>query len=95
MDAIAGMAQVIAAEGDVTGAVELLAFVAQHPFTSHASRERARALLRELEAELPAVVFAEAAGQGRARELEGVVGELTGTFSSLLPPTPVPGPLAS
>jgi tetratricopeptide (TPR) repeat protein len=78
MNAIAGMAQVIAAEGDTTRAVELLAFVAQHPFTSHATRQRATQLLRELEAELPADVFAATVGRRRSRELDEVVAELIG-----------------
>jgi tetratricopeptide (TPR) repeat protein len=78
MNAIAGMAQVIAAEGDTTRAVELLAFVAQHPFTSHATRERAEQLLAELKAELPAEAFTAAIGRGRSRELDEVVAEIVG-----------------
>ncbi|MBM4456186.1 MAG: tetratricopeptide repeat protein [Chloroflexi bacterium] len=73
MDAVAGMAQVFAGEGDTSQAAELLALVAHHPFTAHATRERVEALLAELEAELPAEVFAVATARGRARELDEAV----------------------
>jgi tetratricopeptide (TPR) repeat protein len=78
MDAIAGMAQVRALEGDAVRAAELLVLVAHHPFTAHATRERVRALLAEFEAELPAGVFTAATARGRARELDEMVAELVG-----------------
>lgn len=62
--------------GDIAIAVELLALVADHPFTSHATRERVKELLRELEAELPPEVFGRVTAQGRARELEDVIAQL-------------------
>jgi hypothetical protein len=78
MDAIAGMAQVSARAGDVVGAAELLAFIADHAFTSHQTRERVRGLLCELEAELPSDAFAAATARGRARQVDDVVAELVG-----------------
>ena len=78
MDAIAGMAQVSARAGDVVGAAELLAFIADHAFTSHQTRERVRGLLRELELELPTEVFAAALERGQHLQIDEVVAELVG-----------------
>ena len=78
MDAITGIARVAAGEGDLARATELLALVADHPFTSHQTRERVRELLSELEAELPPEVFAAATARGRAREIDEMVAELVG-----------------
>lgn len=70
MDAIAGIAQARASRGDTTQAAELLAMVAAHPFTTHASREQAKALLDKLQAELPADALAAAAARSRTLDLE-------------------------
>jgi tetratricopeptide (TPR) repeat protein len=78
IEAIATMAQVFAAEGDVLRAAELLAFVVAHPATAHRVRQPMARLLAELEAELPAEQFAAAAARGRARELDEVVAEIVG-----------------
>jgi len=78
IEAIATMAQVFAAEGDVLRAVELLAFAVAHPATAHRVRQPLARLLAELEAELPAELFAAATARGRARELDEVVAELVG-----------------
>jgi hypothetical protein len=75
-DAIAGLAQVCAAEGHLCCGVELLAFVAAHPFTSAATRERTRTSLRELAAELPSADFSAATSHGRAVQIEEVVARL-------------------
>ena len=65
-------------EGDTARAAELLAFVADHPFTSHETRERVRGLLRELEAELPPETFAAAVAAAGREELDEVVAEVVG-----------------
>jgi tetratricopeptide (TPR) repeat protein len=78
IEAIATLAQVFAAEGDMLRAVELLAFAVAHPATAHRVRQPLARLLAELECELPAEQFAVAAARGRARELDEVVAELTG-----------------
>ena len=78
IEAVATLAQISAAEGDVLRAVELLAFAVAHPATSHRVRQPMARLLAELEAELPAEQFAAAAARGRARELDEVVAELIG-----------------
>ena len=78
IEAIATLAQVCAAEGDMLRAAELLAFVVAHPATAHRVRQPTARLLAELEAELPAEQFAAAAARGRARELDEVVAELIG-----------------
>jgi len=44
--------------------------VAAHPFTTHASREQAKALLDKLQAELPADALAAAAARSRTLDLE-------------------------
>jgi predicted ATPase/DNA-binding SARP family transcriptional activator len=76
-DAAIGMAQVYAGEGQLARAVELLAFAESWPPTMHVPKERARKLLEELEAEMPAEVFAAASARGRSRQVEDVVAELT------------------
>ena len=77
LEAIATLAQVFAAEGDVLRAVELLAFVVAHPATIHRVRQPLARLLAGLAAELPAEQFTAAAARGRARELDDLVAELT------------------
>ncbi|MDQ1301333.1 MAG: hypothetical protein QG637_1254, partial [Chloroflexota bacterium] len=74
---IAGMAEVELGEGHLATAVELLAFLQAWPATPFAVRERAAALLAELEAEQPPEQFAAAAARGRARDLAEVIAELT------------------
>jgi thioredoxin-like negative regulator of GroEL len=78
MDAITGMAEAMARSGDISRAIELLAFVAEHSFASAATRERVGVLLQELAVELPADVFAAAKARGRALRLENIVAELFG-----------------
>lgn len=76
IESIAGMAEVCAQEGQNERAAELLAFVAEHPFTMHATREQVRALLGELAAELSPDVFAAATARGRNRQVDELVAEL-------------------
>jgi tetratricopeptide (TPR) repeat protein len=77
MEAIAGVAQVMAMDGNSARATELLAFVVAHPYTPHWTRQEARGLLAELTAELPAETCTAATLRGQARELEDVVAEVT------------------
>jgi predicted ATPase/DNA-binding SARP family transcriptional activator len=77
LEAIATVAQVCAAEGDLLRAVELLAFAIAHPAMSQRVRRPFAQLLAEFEAELTAESFAAAAARGHARELGEIVAELT------------------
>jgi tetratricopeptide (TPR) repeat protein len=52
MDAIAGMAEVFAQQGDPDCAARLFALVADHPFTAHETRQRAVRRLAEVESGL-------------------------------------------
>jgi len=82
MEAIASAASVVAMDGDPVHAAELLAFVVAHRYTTHWVKEAARKLLVELEAELPAELFAAATARGRARELPDVEAEIRGDGAS-------------
>jgi predicted ATPase/DNA-binding SARP family transcriptional activator len=82
---IAGMVEVRLGAGGLASAVELLAFLQAWPPTPFAVRERAAALLAELEAELPAEEFVTACGRGRARKVEEVVAELAGPCAAPAP----------
>jgi hypothetical protein len=75
-EAVAGMAEVRLTAGELTTTVELLAFLQAWSPSPHAVRERAAALLVELEAELPAEQFAAATTRGQARQVDDVVAEL-------------------
>ena len=83
IEAVATLAQVFAAEGDVLAAVELLAFAVSHPATAHRVRQPLIGLLAELEAVLPAEQFATASARGRTRKLDGVVAELMDTAAQI------------
>jgi predicted ATPase/DNA-binding SARP family transcriptional activator len=77
MDSLVGWAGLLTARdpGEATAeqAVELLAFVLQHPASSQEARDRAAALLAELEARLSPAAVAAAKARGQARDLEGIV----------------------
>jgi predicted ATPase/DNA-binding SARP family transcriptional activator len=77
-DAILGMAQAIAAEGQPERAIELIAFAEGWPPTMHVARERARELLRELASQVPPEAFAAATARGQSRQVEELVAELSG-----------------
>ena len=65
---------------DKPKAVELAAFVAQHPITIAEIRIEARDLLTKLKQELPAEVFAVAKLRGESIQLGSLVGELQSTL---------------
>ena len=85
IEAIATLAQVFAAEGDVLAAVELLAFAVAHPATAHRVRQPLIRLLAELEAELPAEEFGAAVARGWARQVDEVVVGLAGPCTGPAP----------
>ena len=70
------MAAILTSEGDPERAVEFLGLVLHHPATHQMDRDRAQALLSQLEPELPPEAFAEALERGRTLELEEVVTEI-------------------
>jgi hypothetical protein len=76
MDSLVGLARLLTASdpGETAAgeAVELLAFVLQHPASSQEARDRAAALLAELEWRLSPAAVAAAKARGQARELEGI-----------------------
>ena len=76
MEALAGLAQVRVMRGECARAVELLAFVVAHPFTSHHARQPMIRLLAKLEGEQSPEVFASAAARGRNRQLDEVIAEI-------------------
>ena len=80
-------ARLRAVQGDMVGAVELLALVLQHP-SSHQTRtfegsirDSAKELLSEIEANLPSETYMVARARGQELELETVVAELAGSRS--------------
>jgi tetratricopeptide (TPR) repeat protein len=76
MEALAGLAQVRVMRGECARAVELLAFVVAHPFTSQRVRQPMIRLLAKLEGEQSPEVFAAAAARGRSRQLAEIVAAL-------------------
>jgi hypothetical protein len=52
MNAIAGMAEISAQEGDMAQAISYLKLVTQHSVTDHATRLKAKQQLRDLEREV-------------------------------------------
>jgi tetratricopeptide (TPR) repeat protein len=75
---VAGLGEARLAEGQLTAAVELLAFIQAWPSAFHVTRQRAVRLLAELEAKLPAEEFAAAGARGRVREFDEIVAALVG-----------------
>jgi len=78
MYTLAGMARLLAAQGQIERAVVVLAFVLVHASTSALAAGQARALLEELRAALAADAFARAVEEGRAKSLEQIVTEVAG-----------------
>jgi predicted ATPase len=80
MDALAGVARLLTAsdpgEAAAEQAVELLAFVLQHPSSSQETKDRATPLLAELEGRLSPAAVAAAKERGRARDLQAIVEEV-------------------
>jgi predicted ATPase/DNA-binding SARP family transcriptional activator len=79
LDSLVGLARLLTAsdpgeEADER-AVELLTFVLQHPSSSQEARDRATALLAELEGRLSPAAVAAAKERGQARDLPAIVEE--------------------
>ena len=77
MDSLVGLARLLTAsdpgEAAAEQAVETLAFVLQHPTSTQEARDRASALLSEMEGRLSPAELAAAGARGEARDLEEIV----------------------
>lgn len=73
VNTLAGIANLLALEGDVARALELVSFIQQHPRTNAETMELAGKLLNELEAELMPIVVESARIRGTTLELESLV----------------------
>lgn len=69
LDALAGLAHVVASSGELTRALELIGLLLAHPAALHESKERVHELQAELEAELSPELVAVALERGRALDL--------------------------
>jgi predicted ATPase len=80
MDALVGWARLLAAsdpgEAAAERAAELLAFVLQHPSSSQEAKDRATALLTELECRLSPAAVAAAKEHGQTADLQAIVEEI-------------------
>ena len=77
MDSLVGLAKLLPTrdpgEAAAERAIELLAFVLQHPATTQEARDRAELLLEELEGRLSPAAVAAAKARGQARDVEEIV----------------------
>lgn len=73
LDILTGLADLLAKEGKVEQAWELLNLARQHPATENQVKDRAAHLLAELESQLPSQVIAAARARGAAGKLEQMV----------------------
>jgi len=80
LNALAGVAALLAAEGELEQATELSALALHHPGCDQVVKERAQDLLAELESELPRDAFTAAIARGQARELDDAIGEVLGAW---------------
>ena len=80
VNTVARIANLLAYEGNITRAIELTAFVQQHPCANDETQTIADTLSDELESELPAVVFQSALAQGKHLELKPLVADLIKEF---------------
>ncbi len=81
-EAIAGLAEVAAAEGRFDEAIELLALVVEHPFTAHYQREKSRQSLSIWQGKVSPNVYADLISTGAHRDLQTVINELLGATRS-------------
>lgn len=73
---VAELAEIEISGGNLAQAALLLAFILQHPATGGTTRQNARRLLDELQAELPPQVMAEAAAAAEALTLDSLIDQL-------------------
>jgi hypothetical protein len=76
LDVSISQAALLAQEGRGEQAVEQAALALRHPASNVEVRQRARASLDQLEAELPPAAFAAARKRGQSRDLEATVEQL-------------------
>jgi len=74
---LAGCAPLVAHEGDVERAVELLALVLHHPAAVEETRDKARRRFDELSDGLPPAALEAAQARGRVRDLGATMAELS------------------
>lgn len=75
LDALIGLALLMNKEGHGARAVELVAFALHHPSCEQETKDRAQALLAELQAQLSPAVVEAAQAKGRARDTDDIVAE--------------------
>jgi len=76
LDALVGLAHLLAQEAEPEAAVESLALVLHHPAARQIDRDRTQGLLAELESGMAPDEFAAAVARGEARQLEEVAAEI-------------------
>jgi DNA-binding SARP family transcriptional activator/predicted ATPase len=77
LDALAGLATLLAKTGDLEGSLELLMLALHHPACSQETKDRLANLRVELAAELPPEVVAAAEARGKGRTLERMEEKIT------------------
>ena len=75
LEALAGLATLMAETGQAEPAAELLALILTYDGLERRARDGARDMLARLEARLPAEVFGAARARGQAQQLEAVIAE--------------------
>lgn len=77
LEALVGMATLLAQQGDGERAAEILFFVLQHPASEYSTKMSAEQLLADLRAQLKPTIVARAETGGRNQDLAALVAELT------------------
>jgi predicted ATPase/Tfp pilus assembly protein PilF len=72
LEVLVGMSRLLAKEGSKESAIEILTFIFYHPSTTKETRDKAKNLLSELEAQISSGLFNMAQLKGRAKSLEGI-----------------------
>lgn len=76
VDLLCGIAELLAESGQTETALEMLAFVSQHPAADRQTASKAQALLENLSATLPADLSAAAQARGRQAQIEALLEKL-------------------
>ncbi len=74
--AIFSIAKTLLDDGELTRAIEMFAFLEQHPTTRMEDRDEARQLCEDLQSELPGEVFAASVDKGKTFQLDLLVADL-------------------
>jgi hypothetical protein len=73
---ITGLASILAAEGQLERAAELLSFAHDYPISQHFMRQWAAESLTKVRQQLPADVYAAAVERGKSLQFDDVVAQL-------------------